>query len=96
MKLAIEIETTLRTIAEQSSLSRTKVSMGMLVRMLEQKEMITDKWLLEALHFFQIHRNEVMHEGKTEDVRDAIEVGRQVLARLRDIQQTGKKGIKNL
>jgi DNA-binding transcriptional regulator GbsR (MarR family) len=88
MKMAIEIETTLRNIAEQAGLSRTKVSMGMLVRILQQKELITEKWLLEALRFFQSHRNELIHEGKTDDIRDAIDVGREVLAKLREIEQT--------
>ena len=87
IKLAIEIETTLRSIAESSGITRTKVGIGQLVQMLAQKEILTDKWLLKALHFFQVHRNELIHEGRTSDIRDAIDIGRRVIAMLRDIQQ---------
>jgi hypothetical protein len=90
MKLSIEIETTLRSIAESSGISRTKVSMGMLIQMLEQKEVLTDNWLLDALRFFQIHRNELIHEGRTADIEKAIDVGRTVLAKLRELQQNIK------
>ena len=94
MKLSIEIETTLRNIAESSGISRTKVSMGMLIQMLEQKEVLTDNWLLDALRFFQIHRNELIHEGRTADIEKAIDVGRTVLAKLRELQQNIKGGSK--
>jgi hypothetical protein len=87
MRLSIEIETTLRNIAEKSGLRHTKVSMGMLVNMLRRKEIITDHWLIEALHFFQIYRNELIHEGKTSDLHEAINVGGMVLAKLRQIQK---------
>lgn len=87
MKLSIEVETTLRSIAESSGISRTRVTMGELIRMLRQKEVLTDNWLLNALHFFQTHRNELIHEGKTEDIEKAIDVGRTVLAKLREIQK---------
>lgn len=90
MKLSIEIETTLRSIAESSGISRTKVSMGMLIQMLAQKEILTDNWLLDALRFFQIHRNELIHEGRTDDIERAIDVGRTVLAKLRELQQNIK------
>ena len=90
MKLSIEIETTLRSIAESSGISRTKVSMGMLIQMLVQKEILTDNWLLDALRFFQIHRNELIHEGRTDDIEKAIDVGRTVLAKLRELQQNIK------
>ena len=90
MKLSIEIETTLRSIAESSGISRTKVSMGMLIQMLAQKEILTDNWLLDALHFFQVHRNELIHEGKTGDIEKAVDVGITVLAKLRELQQNIK------
>ena len=90
MKLAIEIETTLRSIAESSGISRTKVSMVMLIQMLVQKEILTDNWLVDALRFFQIHRNELIHEGRTDDIEKAIDVGRTVLAKLRGLQQNIK------
>ena len=32
-------------------------------------------------------RNELIHEGKTDDIRGAIDVGRRVLEQLREIQQ---------
>jgi hypothetical protein len=87
IRLSIEIETTLRSIAESSGMTHTKVSTGMLIQMLTQREILTDKWLLNALRFFQIHRNELIHEGRTDDIRTAIDVGKRVLAQLREIQQ---------
>lgn len=87
IRLAIEIETILRSIAESSGITRTKVGMGQLVQMLSQKEILTDKWLLNALHFFQVHRNELIHEGRTDDISDAISIGQIVISMLRDIQQ---------
>lgn len=90
MKLSIEIEITLRSIAESSEISRTKVSMGMLIQMLAQKEVLKDNWLLDALRFFQIHRNELIYEGRTDDIEKAIDVGRTVLAKLRELQQNIK------
>lgn len=86
MKLSIEIETTLRSIAEHSGISPAKVGIGRLNQMLRQKEILTDSWLLDALHFFQIHRNELIHEGKTDDIEKAIDIGRKVLTKLREIQ----------
>ncbi len=86
MRLSIEIETTLRTISEQAGLKRTKVGIGQLTRYLKSREIITDSWLINALYFFQQHRNELVHEGKTEDIQKAIDIGRSVLAYLKDIQ----------
>jgi hypothetical protein len=87
IRLAIEIETTLRSIAESSGIINTKVGMGQLIQMLRHREILTDKWLLNALRFFQVHRNELIHEGRTDDIRNAIDVGRRVLAQLREIQR---------
>jgi hypothetical protein len=92
MKLSIDIETTLREIAESQKdyiekYKGRKVGMGQLVGFLRRREIITDKWLLDALHFFRVHRNELLHEGKTDDIEKAIDVGTKVLAELRDIQQ---------
>lgn len=87
MRLSIEIEKTLRNIAESYGFSHLKVGMGQLTRMLQKKEIITDQWLIEALYFFRRHRNELIHEGKISDIQEAINVGREVLARLRQIQK---------
>lgn len=92
MKLSIEIETTLREIAESAKVYDEKVpakKMGMnqLIQALRQKEILTDRWLLAALHFFRIHRNELLHEGKTDDIVKAINVGIRALAELREIKQ---------
>jgi hypothetical protein len=87
IRLAIEIEITLRSIAELSGMTLTRVSTGQLIQMLTQKGILTDRWLLSALRFFQTHRNELIHEGRTDDIRDAIDVGRRVLGQLREIQQ---------
>lgn len=87
MRLSIDIETTLRDIAERVELRRTRVGMGALVDMLKQRGILKDPWLLDSLHFFREHRNELLHEGKTSDVKDAINVGRKVLAKLRQIQK---------
>lgn len=87
MKISIEIETTLRDIAESLGLKGTKTSMSRLIDMLRQKEILTDAWMLDALGFFRNHRNELIHEGKTEDIKEAIKVGKTVLARLRQIQK---------
>jgi len=87
MRLSIEIETTLRNIAESAGFSRVKVGMGQLTRMLQQKQIITDSWLINALHFFRKYRNELIHEGKTSDIQEVINVGREVLAKLRQIQK---------
>jgi hypothetical protein len=91
MRLSIEIETTLRNIAEASGAKRQRVPMGMLIQEMKQKEIITDKWLLDALSFFQHHRNELIHEGKTDDIEKAIDVGRTVLAKLREIRPEDQK-----
>lgn len=87
MRLSIEIETTLRRISEMSRLPHTKVGMGQLIRILQQKEILTDQWLLKALDFFRMHRNELIHEGKTSDIEEAIDVGQTVLAKLRQIEK---------
>lgn len=87
MRLSIEIETTLRRISELSGLIHTKVGMGQLTRMLRQKEILTDRWLLNALEFFRVHRNELIHEGKTSEIQNAINVGQDVLAKLRQIEK---------
>ena len=92
MKLAIDIETTLRDIAEsQKTYSEIykgrKVGMAQLIEFLRSREIITDKWLLDSLHFLRVHRNELLHEGKTDDIEKAIAVGTKVLAELRAIQQ---------
>lgn len=87
MRLSIEIETTLRTIAESAGLSKPKVGIGQLTRMLQQKQIITDSWLINALHFFRKYRNKLLHEGKTSNIQEAISVGREVLAKLRQIQK---------
>jgi hypothetical protein len=91
MRLSIEIETTLRNIAELSGLTDIKVGLGQLTRMLQQKEIITNQWLFAALQFFQVHRNELIHEGKTSDIQQAIDVGRLTLAKLRQIQKEIKR-----
>lgn len=92
MKLAIDIETTLRDIAESQKnynekYKGRKVGMAQLVEFLRSREIITDKWLLDALHFFRVHRNELLHEGKTDDMAKAIDVGTKVLAEIREIQK---------
>lgn len=87
IRLAIEIETSLRRIAELSGMTHTRVSMGMLIQILRQRKILTDEWLLNALRFFQVRRNELIHEGRTDDIRAAIDVGKRVLAQLREIQQ---------
>ena len=86
MKLSIEIETTLRDIAKLSGMVTTKVGMGQLIQMLRQREILTDRWLLTALQFFRAHRNRLIHEGKTDDIMRAIDIGRIVLAKLRQIR----------
>ena len=87
IRLAIEIETALRKIANSSGLTIAHAGMGQLIHMLRRKEILTDQWLLNALHFFQVHRNELIHEGRTDDIRNAIDVGKKALAQLREIQQ---------
>lgn len=87
MRLSIEIETTLRNIAGMLGIISTKVGMGTLVDMLRGREILTDRWLITALHFFRRYRNELLHEGKTRDIQDAINVGRKVLAKLKQIQK---------
>lgn len=91
MKLSIDIETTLRNIAESmqkynEKYNGRKVGMAQLIDFLRGQEVITDKWLIEALHFFRVHRNELIHEGKTDDIAKAIDVGTRVLAELKVIQ----------
>jgi len=91
MKLSIDIETTLREIAESrkdyiEKYEGRKMGMAQLVGFLRRREIITEKWLLDALHFFRVHRNELLHEGKTDEIEKAIDVGTKVLAELRDIQ----------
>lgn len=89
MRLSVEIETTMRSIAQTSGLapSLLKVGIGSLNRMLRQAEIITDPWLINAIQFFQTHRNALVHEGKTTDVKAAIEIGSVVLARLKEIKK---------
>lgn len=85
MRLSIEIETTLREIAEKAGMIHTRVGIGMLIRFLEQKEIITERWLIEAISFFQKYRNALVHEGKTKDIENGIEIGRTVLGKLKEI-----------
>jgi hypothetical protein len=87
MRLSIEIEKTLRQIADESGIPQSKVGMGQLLQFLQTKEVLTDRWLIDALHFFQKHRNELVHEGKTSDIEKAIEIGQSVLAYLKDIKK---------
>lgn len=87
MRLSIEIETTLRNIAESAGLSETKVGIAQLTRMLQHKQIITDSWLIRALHFFRKYRNDLLHEGKTSHIQEAINVGRVALVKLRQIQK---------
>jgi hypothetical protein len=91
MKLSIEIETTLRDMAESQKMydkkyQGRKVGMAQLIEFLRIQKIITDKWLLDALHFFRVHRNELLHKGKTDDLAKAIDVGTKVLAELKEIQ----------
>ena len=87
MRLSIEIETTLRAISEKAGLEHPKASMLELSRFLQDRGLITDSWFIDALRFLRMHRNELVHEGKTTDVQKAIDIGRSVLAKLREIQQ---------
>lgn len=87
LRLSIEIETTLRSIAESKGLVRIKVGLGQLTRILQQKQIISDPWLIDALHFFRKYRNELIHEGKTADIEAGINVGREVLVKLKQIQK---------
>lgn len=48
---------------------------------------MTDDWLIYALDFFRLHRNELVHDGKTDDIYRAIDVERSALARLKEIQR---------
>jgi hypothetical protein len=85
MRLSIEIETTLRSIAEKSGMTNARVGMGMLVKFLRQKEIVTDSWLIDALSFFQKYRNELVHEGKTSDIEKGIDLGKNILVKLKEI-----------
>ena len=91
MRLSIEIETTLRDLAESSGIKNTKVSMGMLVRYLQKEYVLTNRWLIDSLDFFRQYRNELLHEGKTSEIQKAIELGKEVLVNLIQIQQRYKK-----
>lgn len=92
MKLSIDIETTLRNIAESlqkynEKYNGKKVGMAQLINFLRGEGVITDKWLVEALYFFRVYRNELIHEGKSDDIAKAIDVGTKVLAELKEIQR---------
>lgn len=87
MKLSIDIETTLRRIAEVIGVKRLKVSIGLLVRELRVRAIITDEWLLGALDVFRKYRNELIHEGRTTDIEHAIDTGILIIAQLRKIEE---------
>ena len=87
MRLVIDVEITLRRIAEISGVRNLRVSMGRLTSELERNRIITDKWLLNALDFFRKYRNELLHEGKTTDIEVAIDIGSTILAYLKDIEE---------
>ena len=87
MRLAIEIETTLRALAESAGITRLKVGMGQLTRMLQKSQIINDPWLIKSLLFFTDSRNALLHEGKTTDIKNGIILGREVLTKLRQIQK---------
>ena len=87
MRLSIAIEITLRNIAESAGITKLKVSMAELTRMLQKEEIITDPWLIDALHFFRRYRNDLIHEGQTQNIQAGISIGREVLAKLRQIQK---------
>lgn len=91
MRLSIAIEITLRNIAESAGITRLKVSMGELSRILQTEGIIADPWLIEALDFFRRHRNDLIHEGKAQDIQAGIDIGREVLAKLRQIQKERSK-----
>lgn len=86
VRLSIEIEKTLKSIAEASGLP-SKIGLGQLIQMMSRKEILTDKWLIDALLFFRVHRNELVHEGKTDDIMLAIDVGKTVLAKLIELKK---------
>jgi hypothetical protein len=96
MRLSIEIESTLRQIAENLGMKQSKVGIGQLIRFLKREEALTDNWLINALQFFQKHRNELVHEGRTSDIEKAIEIGQSVLAYLRDLQKSATSAHANL
>jgi hypothetical protein len=87
LRLSIEIEKTLRSIAESKGLIRTKVGLGRLTWILQQKQIISDPWLIDALSFFRKYRNKLIHEGKTTDIEAGINIGREVLVKLKQIQK---------
>jgi len=90
LDLSIEIEKTLRELAASRGLPH-RIGMGELVRQLRIREVLTDKWLLEALQFFIRRRNLIVHEGKVEQIQSAIDIGTAVLARLNEIKSSSVK-----
>ena len=92
IQLSIEIEKTLRKIGKSYGIQNLKKSMGYLTRNLQKKQIITDKWLINALDFFRVYRNELLHEGKRDNLLEAIDVGEEVLARLKQIEKKEKVG----
>lgn len=86
-RLSIEIEKTLRNIAKSTGLSRLTVGMGQLIQILQREQIIIDPWLIDALHFFRRYRNALIHEGKITDIETGINVAREVLAKLKQIQK---------
>lgn len=91
IRLSIEIETILRDIATSTGIKNPKVSMGMLVRYLQKDYVLTNRWLIDSLDFFRQYRNELLHEGKTDDIEKAIDLGREVLVHLKQIQKRYEK-----
>ncbi len=58
--------------------------------MLRYKEILPDKWLFCALHFFRIYRNELLHKCKTDDLAEADDVGVRAFAEKGDSAKTNK------
>jgi len=91
LELSMEIEKRLRQLAVSRGLPH-RVGMGELLRQLRRHEVVTDRWLLDAVQFFIQKRNLILHEGKVEQIQSAIDIGTAVLARLSEIASPFKSG----
>jgi hypothetical protein len=81
LDLSIEIERRVRKLAVSHEIPK-QLGLKQLIDELMRRQIITDTWLYNALNFFRQRRNQMVHEGKTEQIQSAIDIGRTILNEL--------------
>ena len=91
LRYMTDIQKTLDEIAQIVEIPVGRSSLGGLIAKLEEKGILTDKWLLNSLYFLRDYRNDVMHSRKRDDLEVAINLEQKVIGVLKAIKSQLEK-----